>query len=168
MLGGESMGKATGRPTKYDTHVKPYLDKIGEWVAAGATIAELAKALSIAESTLYEYQNKYKEFSEALRPPRAAVCCDIKAALHKKAIGFYYEEKKNYQKEDENGVTVYTEITEKYCPPSEKAATILLNNYDEDWHTADTISIKMRQQEQNLQRRIAEANNFDLDFDGGE
>lgn len=152
-----------GRPSKYNTHVQPFLSKVREWVEAGATVRELAAALEVNESTLYEYQKKYKEFAEALRPPRAATCCDIKTAMKKKAMGFYYEERKQYiKREDDGSETTYTEITERYCPPSEKAAAMLLNNYDENWRNSDAISVKMRQQEYELRQRIAAANNFDF------
>lgn len=152
-----------GRPSKYNSHVQPHLAQVSKWVRSGATMEEVAKALDINVSTLYEYQKQYKEFADALHPPRAAVCCDIKAAMHKKAMGFYYEEKKHYTKEDENGITHYTEITEKYCPPSERAAAMLLNNYDEGWKNADAFSVKMREQEFLLREKIARANNFNLE-----
>ena len=55
------------RPTKYDTHVKPYFDKIKAWAERGATQKEIAKALNIAESTFQDYLNKYPELSELLK-----------------------------------------------------------------------------------------------------
>lgn len=149
------------RKSKYDEYVAPFLDDVQKWAAAGATIKEIADALGVAESTLYEYQKNNVEFSEALRRGRQKVVIDIKAALLKKALGFYYEETRNSMREDEkNGKAFATETTKRYCPPSETAAAMLLRNYDKEWQDKDTISIKFREQEQELKRRIAEANNF--------
>lgn len=145
------------RPGDYAKKVKPYLDDIKKWVESGATNEEIAKALGINKSTLCKYKNQYKELNDSFARGRAMVVCDIKAALLKKAMGFHYEEKKQTLSE-KNGMT--TEIYNKYCPPSETAAAMLLRNYDESYHDGDAISIKFKEQEQELKRKIAENRDF--------
>lgn len=154
-----------GRPSKYETHVKPHLHKIKEWSASGATDKEIATALGVAESTLYEYKKLYPELSGAFACGRMAVICNIKAALYKKAVGFQYEEKKQYIKKDNSGENVqYTEITTKYQPPSETAGAMLLRNYDVEYADSDNTTRKMKQQEAELRKKIANQNNwFDID-----
>ena len=150
-----------GRPTKYDFAVKPHLEKINEWVRAGATNEEVAKALGIATSTLCEYKTKYKELSDAFTRGRSVVVCDIKAALLKKALGFHYTEKKTFTKIDEkNGLTSYTEEVEKYCVPSETAAAMMLRNIDENYKDNDDLTVRLRKQEAELKQKIAEAKNW--------
>lgn len=156
------------RKSKYDECVAPHIDKIKDWVAAGATMAEIAESLGIAESTLYEYKKDKKELSEAFSRGRKEVVIEIKAALLKKALGFYYDETRNsLKKDDKNGETLYTETTHRYCPPSETAAAMLLRNYAEDWRDNDNVSVKFKRQEAELKRKIAQANNF-IDLDEGE
>jgi len=41
--------------TNYENHVLPCLDKIEEWVKAGADMKEVAKKLGIAYSTLRKW-----------------------------------------------------------------------------------------------------------------
>lgn len=149
------------RPSKYDVAVKPHIGKIREWVQAGATNEEVAKALDIATSTLCDYKLKHKELSDAFAYGRAVVICDIKAALLKKALGFYYTESKTFVKEDEkNGATTYTEQTKRYCVPSETAAAMMLRNIDETWKDNDDTTVKLRKQEAELKKRVAEARNW--------
>ena len=164
------------RKNKYETNVKPHLDKIREWTASGATVKEIAQALGIAESTLHKYQNEKKELSEALTCGRAQVICDIKAALLKKATGFYYTETRQSIKQEgkasdsDDDITdgkevTYTEKIKRYCVPSETAAAMLLRNLCEDWRDNDSISVKLKKQEHKLKRQIAEANNILEDDD---
>ena len=150
-----------GRPSMYDELVKPHLEKVREWAASGATNQEIADALGIGLSTLQTYKTKYKEFQDAFARGRVAVCCDIKAALLKKALGFTYEEKRQNIKQDVDGKKIqFTEINTRYCPPSETAAAMLLRNYDSEWRDSDDVSIRFRQQEAELKAKIAQANNW--------
>lgn len=154
-----------GRPSKYEQFVKPYIADVEKWVQSGATDKEIAKALGIAVSTLCDYKNKYSEFSAAFVRGRANVVIEIKAALLKKALGFNYQEQKVYVKKDEEGEAItYIETTTKYSPPSETAGAMLLRNYTDDWQDKDSITTRLKQQEQELKRAIAEANNFDLNL----
>lgn len=161
------MAGKRGRKSKYDECVKPYIPKIKEWSAAGATEKEICTALGIALSTFYDYKNKYSEFSGALRAGRQNVVLDIKAALLKKALGFEYEEKEGYSKKDDTGETVVltTKINKRYCPPDTVAAAMLLRNYDPEWRDKDNLTSDLKQQEMELRKALAEANNFDLNID---
>lgn len=154
----------TGRKSKYDTDIKPHLKEIEEAVKNGATITEIANALGVAESTLYKYKAEKAELSAAFTHGRAKIIIDIRGALLKKALGYEYQEKKQYIKKDEDGESVtYTEITTKHQPPSETAGAMLLRNYDESWLDKDSITTQLKQQEFELRKAIADNNNFDLE-----
>ena len=154
------------RPSKYEAYVKPYIEDIKKWTAAGATDQEIASALGVALSSLSKYKTQYVELSDAFARGRVNVVLNIKATLLKKALGFNYEEKKQYIKKDESGEKVqYTEITTRYSVPSETAAAMLLRNYDSEWNDRDNISNEMRKQELELRKAIARSNNFDLDLE---
>ncbi len=156
------MAKKTGRPSVYDTDIKPHLQEIKEAVENGATVEEVAAALGIAESTLYKYKSEKKELKEAFARGRAKIVVEIRAALLKKALGYEYEEKKQYIKEGDFHTVEYTEITTKHQPPSETAGAMLLRNYDENWLDKDAPTTRLKRQEYELRKSIAESNNFDL------
>ena len=81
------------RKSKYDTHVKPYLDEIQGWAMSGLTDEQIADNLGIAASTIYEYKKKYPEFSEALKKGKDIADAQVFNALFKTATGFtYYED----------------------------------------------------------------------------
>ena len=154
----------TGRKSIYDTKIKPHLSEIEEAVKGGATITEIASALGIAESTLYKYKTEKAELSKAFAGGRAHIVIEIRAALLKKALGYEYQEKKQYIKKDEDGESVtYTEITTKHQPPSETAGAMLLRNYDDAWLDKDNVTTQLKQQEYELRKIIAESNKFDLE-----
>lgn len=157
------MAKA-GRKSKYDTHIAPHLEQIKTAVKNGATVKEIADALGIAESTLNKYKAEKTELSAAFTCGRANIIIDIRAALLKKALGYEYQEKKQYIKKDESGENVtYTEITTKHQPPSETAGAMLLRNYDECWIDKDSVTTQLKQQEFELRKMIADNNKFDLE-----
>ena len=150
-----------GRKSAYDTHIAPHLDKIREWVKGGATVEEIAKALDVAASTLHKYKTEKTELAEAFACGRANIVIQIRGALLKKALGYEYQEKKQYIKKDEDGEQVtYTEITTKHQPPSETAGAMLLRNYDDTWLDKDSITTQLKQQELELRRKIADDNSF--------
>lgn len=153
-----------GRPSIYETEILPHLEEIENAVKAGATIEEIAEALGIAESTLYKYKKEKTELKKAFARGRANIIIEIRGALLKKALGYEYEEKKQYMKTDENGESVtYTEITTKHQPPSETAGAMLLRNYDNSWLDKDNVTTKLKQQEFELRKTMAESNTFDLE-----
>lgn len=155
----------TGRPSLYERLIQPHIDDIRKAVEAGATVEEIAKSLGISVSTLHKYKAEKKEFSDAFARGREKVIFDIKAALLKKALGFEYKEQKKVGRKDKDGESVVLiENYTRYSPPSETAAAMLLRNYDKDWLDKDNISTKLKQQEMDLKKAIAESNNFDLDL----
>lgn len=56
--------KEVGRPTKYNLSMG---EKAIELMAEGASKIEVAVGLGISRETLYDYCNKYPEFSDAIK-----------------------------------------------------------------------------------------------------
>lgn len=153
------------RPTKYDREIKPHIADIRKAVESGATDQEIATAFGIAQSTLYKYKKEKPEFSAAFARGREKVVIDIKAALLKKALGYEYEEEKRVGKKDKDGESiVLVERYKKHQPPSETAAAMLLRNYDQDWRDNDSAAARLKEQELDLKKAIAQATNFDLEL----
>ncbi len=154
-----------GRPSKYDTEIKPHIDEIRQAVEAGATVEEIGKAFGISPSTIYKYKAEKTELKEAFMRGREKVVFEIKGALLKKALGYEYKETKKVGKKDKDGenIVMFEEYT-RHCPPSETAAAMLLRNYDDTWLDKDNTSTELKKQEMDLKKAIAESNNFDLEI----
>lgn len=153
----------TGRKSKYDTEIKPHLKEIEEAVKNGATVAEIATAFNVAESTIYKYKKEKKEFSKAFACGRAKIVIDIRGALLKKALGFEYKEEKRVVRADKDGELItMIETYKKYQAPSETAAAMLLRNYDENYIDKDNTTTNLKQQEFEMRKALADSNNFEI------
>ena len=149
------------RPSKYEKEVKPHLDEIKQAVEAGATIAEIAEAFGISESSIYKYKNQYSEFNDIFTRARERIVFKIKAALLKKALGYEYTEERKTGRADKDGEKIVNvEQIKKHMPPSETAAAMLLRNYDKTWIDKDKTQSDLSKQEFELKKAIADSNNF--------
>ena len=145
-----------GAKHKYETHVKPYFEKIETWLNGGASEKQVAEALGISYPSFNNYKRDFTELRELCEKPRVGVVLELKSALIKKALGFTYEEKKQYITEDENGnKKKHTEITTKTALPDTTAIFGALNIYDPDY-VKDKKQHELKQQELELRKMIAE------------
>jgi len=67
-------------------------DDVRKWVEEGIVNHEIAARLGIAESTLYEWKQKYPEFAEAFEKGHQYRHQSVINALYKRCIGYTYEE----------------------------------------------------------------------------
>ena len=156
------------RPTKYDTHVKPYFKEIKEAVDRGVDEKEIAKSLSISKSTWIEYKHKFSDFSNLLKRDEdktKEILKQLDNALLKSATGFVYEEEKEYATIDKDGnVKKHKEKYKKYSPPNPTSIFGAFNRFDPDYKK-DKAYYDLKRQELELKKALAEVNNFDLNFD---
>lgn len=66
--------------------------KIEGWARDGLTNEQIAKYIGITQSTLYDWQKKYSEISEALKRGKEIVDRQVENALLKRALGYQYDE----------------------------------------------------------------------------
>lgn len=113
----------TGRKPKYQTID---LERVEMYAAGGLTKKEIAAAVGIAESTLYQYEIDHPEFAEAIAKGRAHSIEAVENALHKVAKGYTFpEEKLQY----DNQVGKWARETAlKHVPPDTKAALAILQH----------------------------------------
>ena len=167
-----------GRPSKYESDVKPRFKEIEEWLKIGATDKELADNLGVNKSTLCEYKKRFQEFNELIKNSRKQPVQAIKAALYKRATGFVYSEKKTVVEKmklpkelkeylEDAGFDTYnlqqpevirTELYEKYSVPDPASAMILLKHWDKEseW-TNDPASLELKKQELELKKQQIES-----------
>lgn len=156
-----------GRNNKYETHVKPYFDQIDKWLNGGASEEQCAEKLRISYASWNNYKNKYPEFKELCDKPRVDLVGDLRSALCKRALGFTYEEKKQYITQEVDPVTkqpvgkpvMRTEIFTKQALPDVTAIFGALNLYDEEY-CKDKKQYELKQQELELRRLSVEADKW--------
>lgn len=162
----DKVKKKRGRKCKYDSHVKPYLEKIREWKKVGATDENICKVLGISKTVFYEYLQKYPEFLEVRKKGVVEFCFELRSELAQLATKHTLETKKQYIKQDqETGhKTQYTEITTREVDADPAAINLLLKNLDKENWANDPQNLSLKQQELELRKAIAKSQNFDLDL----
>ena len=75
-----------GRPCKYETHVRPFLEQVEDGVANGVIYDELAASLGVSRSAFCDYIGKHKELSDAIKRGALAAVRKVGAALFRKAV----------------------------------------------------------------------------------
>lgn len=146
------MAEKRGRKGLYETHVKPYFDKIEELLDGGASEEQIADALGISYSSFNNYKKQHKELDELCSKPRLNLVKDLRSALVKRALGFKYEEKRQYITEDAEGnKKKHTEIITKEALPDTTAIFGALNLYDENY-CKDKKAHELKEQELELRK----------------
>ena len=157
----------TGRPSKYETTVKPRFEEITEWLQIGATDKEIAENLGINKATMCEYKKRFTEFNELIKNGRKQPVQAIKAALFKRATGFTYSEKKVISKQillkgeddvDVPATLVQIEEYTKCALPDPASAMILLKHWDKEhgW-TNDPQQLELKKEELELKKKHFES-----------
>ena len=151
-----------GRPSKYETHVLPRMEEVRQWAKAGATNREIAAALAIDESVLYDYQKRYPEFSKAITEGGMAGAAEVKTALLRLAVGFEATDTETKAEPGEDGKMhpVSTKITKRQVPPDIKAIEAYLRNAADEWSDVDSATRMVKEAEAELKRMMASMQGF--------
>lgn len=148
-----------GRKNRYDTHVKPRLEEVREWVQI-LTEEQIARRLGISPRSFATYKADHAELQEALKKGIETLVEDLKLTMKKKAIGYRYTEKKRTIKETSDGKVVVLEEFERYAQPDLGAMHLLLKNYDPEWKNDDNTTVEMKKQKLKLEQERAEQNQW--------
>ena len=148
-----------GRKGKYDTHVKPYLDKIKEWYGE-MDEKQIAEKLGISIASWENYKNAYPELREVLKNGKQELISELKNSLKKKAKGFYYEETKTSIREEGGKQVKVVEKYKKYAQPDTGAIHLLLKNLDDSWRNDDKTTIDLKQKQLELTEKKVEQNEW--------
>ena len=150
------MARGKGRPNKYETHVKPYLEEIKKWCQT-MTEKQIARKLGIAYSSWCLYKNDYSELSETIKKGRQSLVVELKSTLIERAKGFQYTEKKVIKV---GGEVVREEIYTKSSLPDVAALNLLLKNYDRENWANDPQTLELKKKELELRERQIENNEW--------
>ena len=148
------MGKA-GRKNKYETHVKPYFEKIKKWYLT-KTETQIAQKLGITVQSWIKYKNQYPELRELLQDSKDDFVDELKGILKKKAQGFYYSETtKTVIKEDGKEIKKIEE-RQRYAQPDTGAIHLLLKNLDNEWHNDDRQTYELKKKQIDIMQQKAD------------
>lgn len=151
--------------SKYDTHVKPRLNEIKQWVEDGATDTEMIKALEVSRPAFYKYIKQHEELDQIIKEGRTAKVKELKAVLIKKALGGQRVSKEEYELNEDTGEMVLVKQIIANDPANLTAIMILLKHWDKNedgtckWSN-EPAAIEMKRKELELKREIAEENNW--------
>lgn len=158
----------SGRKSKYDVAVKPYLDEINKKVREGVIEAEIAKALNISVATLNNYKNKYPELKEALSKDKGAdVLQSLINAGIKAATGHFETDETTVIILDDNGQPSKRQKTlnKRYYPPNPVLNKFYVMNYGkEQGFVSDPLEYELKKAKQEFDEAESKAKNWDLDF----
>lgn len=110
-----------GRPTKYNSELNNQVEKLCK---LGATDAQIADFLGIAESTLNLWKTKEPQFMESIRRGKLIADAEVAESLYKRATGYEHPEDKIF---NDSGKPMIVP-TIKHYPPDTAAAFIWLKN----------------------------------------
>ncbi len=101
------------------------LNKVCEWVANGLTDKQLAKNMSISESTFYKWKNQYPDFATALSEAKEKPKMELENAMFKLATGkMQIEETKTTLDPQTQRVTKIDRV-KKQLPPNAQVQMFL-------------------------------------------
>lgn len=137
--GNESKQKnPVGNQSKYETHVKPYLEEIKGWYRNGLTVQQIAENLGIATSTLMLHKTKHSELSECLKRSSQMALMHVENALFKSATGYTVEEVTEVV--DASGTVKERKVVKKHVAPNVASAIFILKNKDgKNWRDKQHI-----------------------------
>lgn len=148
----ETLRKKPGRPPMYNAE---RVSKICELLSKGETKENAAKMAGISPAILYDWQNRYPEFLEAVKRARTefenwqmnGILESATKSLKRLVEGYEYDEIENeYEQDGKGGYRIKRQKTKtKQVPPSPTAVIFALCNRDpEHWQNRVTNDINGR------------------------
>lgn len=116
------------------------------WCRDGLSDEQIAHNMGIAYSTLREWTRKYPSLKAVLKRKKDVVDKEVENSLHKRAMGYDYEEvteELRFDRELGDYKMVVTKRIKKHMPPDTAAMIFWLKNRKSDtWKDAKTIEPK--------------------------
>ncbi len=114
--------------SKWETHVKDKLILVEGWARDGLTDEQIAKNLGIGIRTLYEYKEKYPQFSQSLKKGKEVIDIEVENALLRRALGYRYTETAKEKKIINGKEHIAVKETTKEVVPDVTAQIFWLKN----------------------------------------
>jgi hypothetical protein len=132
----EKKASNRGSHGKYGAWIAPEgLLKIQGWARDGLSDKQIAHNIGITQTTLYEWQKRFPELSEALKKGKEVVDREVENALLKRAMGYEYTEVTQEPVENKDTGEVQMRVTKrvtKQIAPDVTAQIFWLKNRKPD------------------------------------
>ena len=156
-----------GPKGKYESHVKPRLEEIYEWLVNGYTDYSIADQLGICHESLIKYKDEHLELSSLYARARTERNKLVMNKMFQRATGEKVTLLK--QKATKDGEIVNL-VEEQYIPPDVNAADLFLRNNDPEYKSAKadisgpniTVNFQLDDWEQKRREILAEIKRLEL------
>ena len=112
-MSGKKAGNR-GRRGKYeDWLTEDGLLKVQGWARAGLSNEQIAHNIGINKDTLYEWQKRFSDFSDALKKGKEVVDREVENAVLKRALGYEYDEVTQEPVTDKDTGTTEMRVTKR-------------------------------------------------------
>lgn len=133
------------RKGKYEDWITPEgLLKVEGWARDGLTDEQIAANIGIRAGTLYDWKNRFFDFSEALKKGKEVVDRQVENALLKRALGYEYKETTREPVLNPNTgkveLTVTKTVTKQVVPDTTAQIFWLKNRKPETWRDKREIT----------------------------
>ena len=133
------------RKGKYEDWITPEgLLKVEGWARDGLTDEQIAANIGIRAGTLYDWKNRFSDFSEAIKKGKEVVDRQVENALLKRALGYEYKETTREPVLNPNTgkieLTVTKTVTKQVVPDTTAQIFWLKNRKPEVWRDKREIT----------------------------
>ena len=141
--------------SKYDTIIKPNLDKIHQERVNGASIQDIANMLGISERTIYEHMRTKKEFKEIMDDANANMAVKIEAQANHSLMDKLRDRFEIVEEIIEDGII--TKQKRRLIPADTTAIIFALKSSNpEKWDRLSVARLKDEKESEDLNKQIVQ------------
>ena len=141
------------KPNKYDTIIKPNLDKIHHERINGASIKNIADMLGISERTLYEHMRTNKEFKQIMDDANANMAVKIETQANHSLMDKLRDRFEIVEEILEDGAVIKQK--RRLIPADTSAILFALKSLNpEKWDSLSVARLKDEKESEDLNKQI--------------
>ena len=141
------------KPNKYDTIIKPNLDKIHHERINGASIKDIADMLGISERTLYEHMRTNKEFRQIMDDANSNMAVKIETQANHSLMDKLRDRFEIVEEILEDGIV--TKQKRRLIPADTTAILFALKSLNpEKWDSLSVARLKDEKESEDLNKQI--------------
>ena len=132
--------KQLGRKPLYTEWItEEGLVKVKMWAEEGLINKQLANKIGINVATLYEWQDRFPEFADAIKRGKKVIDDQVENSLLKRAMGYQYEEE-TWGKDHLGEMVIVKRVVKLQAPDVTAQIFWLKNRQSERWR--DKVEVK--------------------------
>ena len=131
--------KKNGRRPLY-THwlTEEGLEQVKKWAEKGLFNKQIAYNMGINNATLYEWQNRFPEFADAIKKGKKVIDEQVENSLLKRAMGYQYEED-TFGMNHEGKMVVVKRVLKSQAPDVTAQIFWLKNRNPREWRDKQEV-----------------------------